>query len=84
MKTTRNIIHKETGKKINEDDIKSLRINNTIIHNQVSTANEFNYYFLNIGRKITNKIINNKKEAARPLKNLFKCFNQPFKDSFTL
>jgi hypothetical protein len=48
MKTTWNIIQKETGKKIKEDKIQSLRINNIVVHNQASIANAFNDYSLNI------------------------------------
>jgi hypothetical protein len=62
MKTTWNIIQKGTGKKIKEDEIKSLRINNIIVHNQVSIANAFNDYFLNVAEKITNNINEDKKE----------------------
>jgi hypothetical protein len=79
MNTTWNIIH-EKGKKVNEDNIKALRINNTVVHNQVTTANEFNDYFLNIAEEIINKITNDKKEYTCPIKNVFKYFNHPFED----
>ena len=78
-KTTWNIIHKEKGNLTNENNIKSLRINNHIVHNQISIANELNDCFLNIIGSISNKRIEGKKEAT-PLQNLFKYFNQPFKD----
>ena len=45
MKTTWNIIHKEKGNLTNENNIKTLRINNHIVHNQISIANELNDYF---------------------------------------
>ena len=76
-KTTWNIIHKEKGNLTNENNIKSLRINNHIVHNQISIANELNDYFLNIIGSISNKRIDGKKEAT-PLQNLFKYFNQPY------
>ena len=80
MKTTWNIIHKEKGNLTNENNIKSLRINNHIVHNQISIANELNDYFLNIAGIINNKRINEKEDDASPLQNLFKYFNQPFND----
>jgi hypothetical protein len=55
MKTTWNITQKETGKKIKEDKIQSLRINNKVVHNQARIAKAFNDYFLNVAEKITNK-----------------------------
>ena len=55
MKTTWNIVHKEKGNLTNENNIKSLRINNHIVHNQISIANELNDYFLNIIGSISNK-----------------------------
>jgi hypothetical protein len=45
MKTTRNIIYKEINNLTNENNIKSLKITNHIVHNQISIANEFNDYF---------------------------------------
>ena len=48
--------------------------------NQISIANELNEYFLNIAGSISNKRINGKNEDASPVQNLFKYFNQPFKD----
>jgi len=80
MKTTWNIIHKETSKLTNENDIKSLRINDHVVYNQIAIPNELNDYFLNIAGIISNKIINEKEDEASPLQNLFKYFNQPFKD----
>ena len=41
--------------KINEDNIKSLRINNIMVHNQVSSENKFKDYFLNIEGKTSKK-----------------------------
>jgi len=78
-KTTWNIIHKETSKLTNENNIKSLRISDHVVYNQITIANELNNYFLNIAGIISNKRIN-EKEYASPLQNLFKCFNQQFKD----
>jgi len=79
MKTTWNIIRKETSKLTNVNNIKSLRINDHVVYNQITIASELNNYFLNITGSISNKRINEKEEAS-PLQNLFKCFNQPFKD----
>jgi hypothetical protein len=61
MKTTRNIIHKEKGNLTNNNNITLLRINNHIVHNPISIANEFNYCFLNIAGSISYKRINLKK-----------------------
>jgi len=79
MKTTWDIIHKEIGTITNENNIKSLRINNHTVHNEISIANELNDYFLNTAGSISNSRISEKKEDASPLKNLFKYSNQPFK-----
>ena len=80
MKTMWNIIHKETSKLTNENNIKSLRINDHIVYNQITIANELNNYFLNQAGSISNKRTNEKEDKAIPLQNLFKYFNQPFKD----
>jgi hypothetical protein len=80
MKTTWNIIHKEKGNPTNENNIKSLIINNHMIHNQTSIAKELNSYFLNISGSINNKRFNDKEDDASPLQNLFKYFNHPFND----
>jgi hypothetical protein len=80
IKTTWNIICKETIKSTNKDNIKSLRIKDHVIHNQITIASEPNNYFLNIAGSVSNKRINEKGEEVSPLQNLFKCFNQPFKD----
>jgi len=80
MKTTCNIIHKETSKLTNKSNFKSLRINDHIVYNQITIADELNNYFLNIAGSICNKRINEKEEEASPLQNLFKYFTQPFKD----
>ena len=68
MKTTWNIIPKETSKLTNENNIKSLRIND-VVYNQVAIANELNNYFLNIAGSISNQEINEKEEEeeASPL-----------------
>ena len=58
MKITWNIIHKEKGNLTNENNIKSLRINNHTVHNQISIANELNDYFLNTAGSISNTRIN--------------------------
>jgi hypothetical protein len=39
IKTTWNIIHKATGNSTNENNIKSLRINNHTVYNQISIVN---------------------------------------------
>jgi hypothetical protein len=80
MKTTWNVIHKETHNPTNENNIKSLKTNNHMVYNQINITNEFNNYFLNIARSICNKRIDEIKENASPLQNLFKYCNQPFKD----
>jgi len=80
MKTTRNIIHKETTKLTNENNIKLLRINDHIVYNQITIANELNNYFLNTAGSISSKRTNEKEEEVSPIQNLFKYFNQPFKD----
>jgi len=79
MKTTWNIIHKEISNPTNENNIKSLQINNHIVYNQISIANELNNYFLNLAESTSNKRINEKEDAS-PLQYLFEYFNQPFKD----
>jgi hypothetical protein len=73
MKATWNIIHKETT----NENIKSLKINNHMVYNQINIANELNNYFLNMGGSIHNKRISEIKEDASPLQNLFKYFYQP-------
>jgi len=80
MKTTWNIVHKETNNLTNEKNVKSLRINNHVVYNQITIAKEFNNYFLSIAGSTSNKRINKKDDEASPLQNLFKYFNQPFKD----
>ena len=80
MKTTWNIIRKETSKLTNKNNIKSLRINDHVLYNQITIANELNNYFLNVAGIISNKRIDEKEEKASPLQNVFKYFNQPFKD----
>ena len=79
MKTTRNIVHKETSKLSNENNIQLLRINDHIVYNKITTANELINYFLNKAGSIGNERTNEKEEAS-PLQNLFKYFNLPFKD----
>jgi len=79
MKTTWNIIRKETSKLNNEVNINSIRINDQVVYNQITIANKFNSYFSNIAGNISNKRIN-EKEGASPIQNLLKYFNQPFKD----
>jgi hypothetical protein len=58
IKTTWNIIHKEISNPTNENNIKSLKINNHIVQNQITIANEFNNYFLNIAGSTSTKGIN--------------------------
>jgi hypothetical protein len=71
MKATWNIIHRETSKLTNESNIKSLRINDHVLYNQIAIANKLSNYFLNIAESISNKRINEKEEEASPLQNLF-------------
>ena len=59
-KTTWNIIHKEKGNLTNENIIKSVRVNNRTVHNQIRIANELIDYFVNIAGRISNKRINKK------------------------
>jgi len=56
-----------------------IRINDQVVYNQITIANKLNSYFSNIAGNISNKRIN-EKEVANPIQNLFKYFNQPFKD----
>jgi hypothetical protein len=79
IKTMWNIIHKETGNSINENNIKSLKIKNHTVYNQASIANEFNTYFSNIVDSSCIKEINEKAEDVCPLQYLFKYFKQPLK-----
>ena len=79
MKTTWNIIRKETSKLNNEGNINSIRIKDQVLYNQITIANELNSYFSNIAGSISNKRTN-RKEGAIPIQNLLKYFNQPFKD----
>ena len=65
MKTTWHIMHKVKGNLTNENNIKSLRINNHTVHNQISIANELNDYFLNIAGSINNKRINKKTSITK-------------------
>jgi hypothetical protein len=81
MKTTWNIIHKETYNPTNKNNIKSLKTNNHTVYNQLNIANKLNNYFLNIAGSIRNKRINEINEDASSLQNLFKYCNQPFKDT---
>jgi hypothetical protein len=80
MKTTWNIIHKEISNPTNENNIKSLRINNHTEYNQTSIANEFNTYFLNVAGSTGTKGINEIEEGVSPLQYLLEYFNQPFKN----
>src|SRR5215510_4597001 len=79
MKTMWNIIHKELGNSTNENNIKSLRINNHTVYNQASIANEFDNYFSNRVDSSGIKEINENAEDACPLQYLFKYFKQLFK-----
>jgi len=54
MKTTWNIVCKETSKLTNENNIKSLRINDHVVYNQITIANELKNYFLNKAGSISN------------------------------
>ena len=79
MKCTWNIIRKETSKLNNEGNINSIRINDQVVYNQITITNKLNSYFSNIAGNISNKRIN-EKEGANLIQNLFKYFNQAFKD----
>jgi len=57
MKTIWNIICTKTSNLTNENNIKSLRINNHIVCNQITIVKELNNYFLNIAGSISNKRI---------------------------
>jgi hypothetical protein len=63
-KTKWNIILKETIKLTNESNIKSLRINDYVVYNQITIANELNNYFLNIAGSISNKKLMKKKRQV--------------------
>jgi len=67
MKPTWKNIHKEIIKPTNEDNIKSLRINNHVIYNQISISKELNNYFLKIAGSRNNNRIYEKEEVASPL-----------------
>ena len=66
MKTTWNIIRKETSKLNNESNINSIRINDQVVYNQITIANKLNSYFSNKAGNISNKRIN-EKEGANPI-----------------
>jgi len=70
---------KKTSKLNNEGNINSIRINDQVVYNQINITNKLNSYFSNKARNISNKRIN-EKEGANLIQNLFKYFNQPFKD----
>ena len=80
MKTTWNIIQKETSNPPKVNNIKSLRINNHTVYNQLSIANELNNIFLNTARSISNKGINGTEGNTCPLQNFFEYYKQPFKN----
>ena len=77
-KTTWNIIHTEIGNSTNDTKIKSFRINNHMVYNEASIANEFNSYFSNIVGSSGIKEVNENTDDACPLQYLFKYFKQPF------
>jgi len=79
MKTTWNIIRKETSKLNNEGNINSIRIKDQVVYNQITITNELNSCVSNIAGCISNKRFNGK-EGASPIQNLLRYFNQPFKD----
>jgi hypothetical protein len=49
-------------RKLQRQKVKLLRINNHIVHNPISIANELNDYFLNVAGSISYKRINEKKK----------------------
>ena len=55
MKTTWNIIRKETRKLNNEGNINSVTINDQAVYNQINIPNKLNSYFSNIAGNINNK-----------------------------
>ena len=63
MKTTWIITHKETSKLTNENNTKSLRINDHIVYNQITIANELNDYFVNTAGSISNKTMKKKRQV---------------------
>ena len=71
MKTTWNIIRKETRKLDNEGNINSVRINPQAVHNEITIPNKLNSYFSNIAGNISNKSVH-ETEGANPIQNLFK------------
>ena len=79
MKTTWNIIHKDTSKLNNEGNINSIRIKDQVVYNQITIANELNSYFSNIAGSISGTRIN-KKKGTSSIQNLLKYFNQLIKD----
>jgi hypothetical protein len=80
IKTTWNIIRKETNKVTAEDTMQSLRINDHVFRNQSSMANKLNEYFLDITGSFTTKHPVDKDVEVTPLQYLFKHFIQPFDD----
>ena len=80
MKTTWIIIHRGVSNQTNQNNFKSLWINNHIVYNQISFANEFNNYSLNLAGSRNKNKINEKDKDASPLQYLFEYFNQSFKD----
>jgi predicted patatin/cPLA2 family phospholipase len=58
IKTAWNTILKEISNPTNENNIKSVKTNNHIVHNEISIADEFNNYFLNIAGSTSTKGIN--------------------------
>jgi len=67
MKTAWNIIHKEISNPTNENNIKSVKTNNHIVHDQISIADELNNYFLNIAGSTSTKGINYKKRRCKSI-----------------
>jgi len=45
MKSTWNIIHKETSKLNNEGNINAIRINDQVVYNQITIANKLKLLF---------------------------------------
>jgi hypothetical protein len=58
IKTTWEIIKKETGKSIHHRTIEALRINNTMVNNSQEIAQNFNYYFSTVAGTIIENIKN--------------------------
>lgn len=82
MKTARNIIKFETGKKVISDDITFVNKDDDWNNNYKDSSEVFNNYFLTIGENISHKILNNNKADCKnyidPVYYLSQIFKNPF------